>query len=211
MKPYTLDDLGCELDYTDKAPEPIIEREIGAGRNVIVFDSLRRLAYQEVRAFKSTGNVDGFLRRVFDLAMGLNIQFYEPMCGGEVRAIAKSVSKWTWRLFQRGRLLGHPAPACQSSLRRQGHRQGIEAVGRTRRLARHILSAQNDRNSVMSNRGFFRSTRARVLGSKVQDRPTCGAKTRTVSRVHVSLPELGGPRRRNWWLIFHLGLVETVV
>ena len=99
MKPYTLDDLGCELDYTDKAPEPIIEREIGAGRNVIVFDSLRRLAYQEVRAFKSTGNVDGFFRRVFDLAMGLNIQFYEPMCGGEVRAIAKSVSKWTWRLF----------------------------------------------------------------------------------------------------------------
>ena len=99
LKPYTLEDLDCELDFKDKAPEPIVEREIGAGRNITVFDSLRRLAYHEVRAFKPTDNFDGFYRRVLDLATGLNIQFYEPLRGGEVRAIAKSVAKWTWRHF----------------------------------------------------------------------------------------------------------------
>ena len=149
LKPYTLEDLDCELDFKDKAPELIIEREIGAGRNVTVFDNLRRLAYQKVRAFKPTGNFAGFHRSVLDLAMGLNMQFYDPLREGEVRAIAKSVAKWTWRHFsmegfsaiQRERVNRRYVGRSQPRHRSRGTHSASRAP---------LISAQGERYSVMS-------------------------------------------------------------
>jgi len=99
LKPYTLEDLDCELAFDDKAPEILRDCELGAGRNVTVFDELRFLAYREVRAFKPTCNLDGFKRRVLDLGFGLNLQFAKPMTGNEVGGISKSIAKWTWKHF----------------------------------------------------------------------------------------------------------------
>ena len=98
LRPYTLEDLDCELAFEDKQPERAVEREIGAGRNVIVFEELRRLCYREVLAYKP-GNLEGFRARVLNLAVGRNMQFHDPMHRNEVKAIAKSVAKWVWAHF----------------------------------------------------------------------------------------------------------------
>jgi hypothetical protein len=98
--PYTLDELADWLFSRDMAPDVSPRTTLGAGRNVTVFDELRTFAYREVRAFKSRGErPDAFRARLERVAHGLNRQFPRALPTGEVRAIAKSVAKWTWKHF----------------------------------------------------------------------------------------------------------------
>ena len=81
-------------------PDATVETTFGAGRNCSVFDELRKIAYREVLGFKRSGNLDTFRgpnsQRV---ALGINLQFPEALKLSEVRAIARSVARWTWRHF----------------------------------------------------------------------------------------------------------------
>jgi hypothetical protein len=111
-QPYTLQELLDWLFFEDMAPEPIAETT-GEGRNVIVFDKLRNIAYREVIHFKREGrSFDGFQRRCEDLANGINQQFvgYQvkrsdgrinrgPLKASDISAISKSGARWTWRRF----------------------------------------------------------------------------------------------------------------
>ena len=97
--PYTLPELADWLFFEDMRPDKSIETTLGAGRNVTVFDELRQIAYQEVLSFKRAGAVEAWSGRCERLAIGINQQFPVPLRYSEVRSIARSVAKWTWRHF----------------------------------------------------------------------------------------------------------------
>lgn len=115
-EPYTLHDLEGNLFERDMRPDISPTLTFGAGRNVTVFDEMRAVAYREVRRFKANGEpFDSWQQRCFTVASALNMQFPEALKIGEVRAIAKSVSKWTWKHFSAERF-----SARQSHLGRRG-------------------------------------------------------------------------------------------
>jgi Replicase family/Primase C terminal 1 (PriCT-1) len=95
-----LDELASWLDFEDMAPELSLAATTGAGRNVTLFDDLRALAYREVLRDKRDGNsFDRFHGTLVQVAATINGQFSRPLPVSEVRAIAKSVARWTWRHF----------------------------------------------------------------------------------------------------------------
>ena len=102
-QPYTLTELAGSLFESDMAPDRSAHTTLGAGRNVTVFDELRAVAYREVLKFKrddvGVTGLDAFLTRLETVALGINRQFPEALNLTEVRAIAKSVAKWTWSRF----------------------------------------------------------------------------------------------------------------
>lgn len=70
---------------------------IGLGRNCTLFDDLRVWAYKQVRQCKS---FDSFQRQVHSQVAYLN-SYTQPLPHNEVRAIAKSVTKWVWQKMDR--------------------------------------------------------------------------------------------------------------
>lgn len=96
---YELRDLAEWVELPKFLPRRRPE-EIGLGRNVTVFDWLRRYAYRHIRYYK--GDVRNFVRWQNHLngkALERNGDLQNPMDGREVWHIAKSVAKWTWRSF----------------------------------------------------------------------------------------------------------------
>jgi replicase family protein/primase-like protein len=99
-EPYTLHELGESLFERDMRPDGTISTTHGAGRNVTVFDELRRIAYREFRQFKrENAPFAAWLRRCEEIALALNTQFPRALPLSEVRSIAKSVARWTWKRF----------------------------------------------------------------------------------------------------------------
>ena len=129
-QPYTLPELADWLFKRDMAPDPTIETTLGAGRNCTVFDELRTIAYREVLDFKRSGNIDAFRARLERVALGINMQFPRALKLAEVRAIAKSVSKWTWRHF-----------SAEKFSRRQSF---LGARGAAKRWAGHVSAEQTE-------------------------------------------------------------------
>lgn len=113
-------DLGELAEYVDLPKQrPQHESMLGLGRNCILFDELRAWGYRWVREYKrNDAAAYHWHRAVLGQAEKLNV-FNVPLPFSEVRAIAKSVAKWTWRHFSddafsaiqsaRGRLGGRPA------------------------------------------------------------------------------------------------------
>ena len=87
-------------------PDLSIETTLGAGRNVTLFDELRRIAYREVLSFKHAGRVEAWSDRCLRLAIAINQQFPHPIGHSEVRAIAVK-----GRYRKRGLFLGSPKAA----------------------------------------------------------------------------------------------------
>ena len=61
--------------------------------------SLRYFAYRKVLAFKEVSNLNAWASHLLDEACGINLGFALPLPTSEVRHIAKSVAKWSWRTF----------------------------------------------------------------------------------------------------------------
>jgi hypothetical protein len=98
--PYSLPELDSWLFKEDKRPYERLSGIAGHSRNCAVFDKLREHAYREVlnakRAGKSVAEFQAYLQ---DRALELNRAFTKALPLSEIRAIAKSVAKWTWRKF----------------------------------------------------------------------------------------------------------------
>lgn len=75
--------------------------QVGLGRNVTLFDQLRKWAYAHVRDYKGGGLEawNAWLSRTNTTALVRNADFTNPLDGREVWHIAKSVAKWTYRTF----------------------------------------------------------------------------------------------------------------
>lgn len=95
---YTLDELA---DYVI-LPERITKKSaIGEGRNCWLFDTVRKWAYREVLFYKNHGaNYQDFYQVVLNRLEKINIfPTSTPLDFNEIKAIAKSISKWTWAKF----------------------------------------------------------------------------------------------------------------
>jgi len=97
--PYELSFLLDALDRHDVRPALHPSVTHGISRNVDVFNSLRQFAYANVRAAKKTSDQAAWIARLVQEASVANQQFAVPLSLSELRQIAKSVGKWTWRHF----------------------------------------------------------------------------------------------------------------
>jgi hypothetical protein len=93
-QPYELGEL---RDYLgDRLPLRIPrESAVGEGRNVTLFDNLRRWAYRARFSYK---DLDSFEQACRGYATALN-SYVSPLALREVHQVAKSVAKWTWQHF----------------------------------------------------------------------------------------------------------------
>lgn len=97
---YTYD-LYELADYIE-LPKTITKKEaIGEGRNCFLFDAVRKFAYKEVLFYKSNQATEADFYNVV-LKKLEKSNFFEkslPLEFNELKAIAKSISKWVWKNF----------------------------------------------------------------------------------------------------------------
>lgn len=75
--------------------------QVGLGRNVTLFETLRKWSYKAVRRHWG-GGLDGWnawISETNSRALVFNSDFRTPLDGTEVWHLAKSVAKWTWKNF----------------------------------------------------------------------------------------------------------------
>lgn len=90
-------DLGYLADFVELQELKTDLSEVsGLGRNCMMFDTVRHWAYEAIRAFIS-GSADSWYAEVLKVATNANGAFVEPLPYSEVKATAKSVSRWVWR------------------------------------------------------------------------------------------------------------------
>ena len=95
---YSLAELAQPLNLTAAANEKTY-RDAGVGRNVTAFDSVRLWTYSAVRDFWGPGGFDRWHCAVAAKVAEVNCQFPTPLPFSELKAIAKSISNWTWHRF----------------------------------------------------------------------------------------------------------------
>lgn len=96
---YDLQELAEWVDLPKHLPRRKPE-EVGLGRNVTVFDWLRKYAYTAVRRYKiDVRNFVIWQAHLNTKALERNGDLLTPLAGNEVWHITKSVSKWTWQKF----------------------------------------------------------------------------------------------------------------
>lgn len=72
---------------------------VGIGRNVSLFEQVRKWSYTEIRLFRGEGrkHYTVWLEHVYNKVAERNGDFTEPLGIAEVKAIAKSIAKWVWQ------------------------------------------------------------------------------------------------------------------
>jgi hypothetical protein len=98
-EPYSLGELESWLFPRDMAAVASVANAVGLGRNCAIFDGLRTFAYCKVLAFKRQVDLEAFRRHLEQRAMLINNDFDQPLHFKELRCIARSVARWTWRQF----------------------------------------------------------------------------------------------------------------
>jgi hypothetical protein len=96
-KLYTLDELSRGLDLGRNMDKRRNQPLVGYGRNCTLFHQLRRWAYTERRKDQQYLSYEFYAEAVRWRGLSLNAQFPQPLPHSEVRAISKSISKWTWQ------------------------------------------------------------------------------------------------------------------
>ena len=97
MASYELSYLADWVDLPKHLPRRGVKvEEVGLGRNCVLFDWLRRWAYEAVRQRRSDRNYVLWQAQVYDRALERNGEFLHPLTSREVWHIAKSVTKWVW-------------------------------------------------------------------------------------------------------------------
>ena len=93
---YNLDQLAGSLNL-----EPYLDQRrrlpaIGLGRNCILFDLSSKFAYTQIRNTDAYPSQERFINAVTSYVAQRNREFPAPLGLSEVRAIGRSVGKWTW-------------------------------------------------------------------------------------------------------------------
>lgn len=98
---YDLGELAEYLPGLEKYRPTRKAQEVGLGRNVALFDAVRKWAYTRVREFKGGGLAawNQWLALTNTTALVRNADFANPLDGREVWHVAKSVATWTYRHF----------------------------------------------------------------------------------------------------------------
>ena len=97
---YTYD-LYELADYVD-LPKTITKKQaVGEGRNCFLFDTVRKFAYKEVLFYKANkATLTDFYNVILNRLEKSNVfEKAPPLNFNELKAIAKSISTWTWKNF----------------------------------------------------------------------------------------------------------------
>lgn len=98
--PYDLIELA---DYIN-LPKYIKKREaLGEGRNCCLFETVRKFAYGEILFYKANGATEKDFRNLLLNKLEKLNTFQTPLNFNELKAIAKSISVWTWKNFSQER------------------------------------------------------------------------------------------------------------
>jgi len=97
---YLLEEIGEYIDLPKKIPKKAAE--YGVGRNVDTFENLRLWAYSHVMQAKRESTYGQWAEACIGHAESFNMLFKTPLGFPEIRAIGKSVAKWTWNHFGQG-------------------------------------------------------------------------------------------------------------
>lgn len=121
---YSLGDLADYLDLTEKAANRERFDNYGLGRNCNIFNDLREYAYSAIR---QANGFEQFHSDCFAYALNLNIALTSPLLLSEIKAIAKSVARWTYANFDNSKFSAIQAE--RGSLKGKDKRdQGIEML-----------------------------------------------------------------------------------
>ena len=93
---YSLGEMSEYVDLTDYNDQRRLMPETGLGRNVNLFNRLRRWAYRAIR--QGWPDYDQWHRACLDRAIGYN-RTSNPLPVSEVKSTALSVAKWTHQRF----------------------------------------------------------------------------------------------------------------
>lgn len=139
---WTLAELASPLDLRSASNEKAY-CNAGLGRNVTTFDTVRLWSYSAVRDFWwGPGGFDRWHKAVAAQVAAVNCQFHTPLPFGELKAIAKSISHWTWRNMTPGGLRDlikrTHTPELQSARGKKATNQAQAGIasGQARRLTR---------------------------------------------------------------------------
>lgn len=72
----------------------------GIGRNVELFDSVRKWAYRHIRSYRVENRsrlFNAWHKEVLEKALSINSEFPTPLQFSEVKATAKSIAKYCWK------------------------------------------------------------------------------------------------------------------
>lgn len=94
---YELADFLEYLELPAKLPKT--GQVQGLGRNVTLFETARQWAYRAVLAYRLTGGREQFAEAVLSQCQVINLTFPAPLGFSEVKATAKSITKWTWERY----------------------------------------------------------------------------------------------------------------
>lgn len=101
--PYCLEELAELVELPSPYEMRKRSRQVdyaGLGRNCTVFEVVRVKSYSLVRDYWGPGGDRAFERAVLDLVQQANMNdIGNPLQPSECRAIAKSISRWTWKKF----------------------------------------------------------------------------------------------------------------
>ena len=94
VEPYELNYLADFVELTELKTD--LREVSGLGRNCMMFDTVRYWAYKAIRAHRGS-TFDIWLGKVLEQCQNANGAFLEPLPYSEVKATAKSISRWVWR------------------------------------------------------------------------------------------------------------------
>ncbi len=95
--PYTLGELAEHVDLAPHHSLPEASAAYGTGRNVTLFHQTRYWAYSAIREYWAPNGLPRWHKAVLGHVEALNGQFQRPLPHSEAKAIAKSITNWTWK------------------------------------------------------------------------------------------------------------------
>jgi hypothetical protein len=104
---------------------------VGLGRNIELFDTARYWAYEWVADYRAAKTIDQWHAAALHQCESLNT-FATPLPACEVRAIARSIARWTWNKYT-GRLSNEEFSKRQSA-------RGKKGKGKSGRKAKKTLA-----------------------------------------------------------------------
>jgi hypothetical protein len=160
-EPYSLEELADSVTLPTAAEIRRRSKQVdyaGLGRNCTVFETVRKQSYTLVREFWRPDGEKHFARAVLDLVMTSNVtDIGNPMQPGECRAIAKSISNWTWARFNR-----HEFRAIQSA---RGKKKGLSKRDQLLPTAQSMAAEGKTQRDIAAALGIGQKTVSRWLAN----------------------------------------------
>lgn len=164
-EPYSLDFL---RDFvSDDVDEKVVEmEEYGVGRNVYLFNYIRKIAYREVLFFKERMGFEHYEKLIYTKAIVFNIENF-PNCllsDNEICAVIRSVCRWTWRNFSKEKF-----SEIQSKRARLPRKKSLEFIdGKRNQTAKEMAEKYNISERTVRN--YQKESRASYLNEAEKNR-----------------------------------------